>query len=68
MIRLASWIVGSLLIAALAAWMISLPGALTLLVVHDLCEQVEKAIIAEYPKAEVLVHADPQEVVRPASA
>ena len=30
MIRLASWIVGSLLIAALAAWMISLPGALTL--------------------------------------
>lgn len=30
MIRLASWIVGSLLIAALAAWMISLPGTLTL--------------------------------------
>ena len=30
MIRLASWIVGSLVIAALAAWMISLPGALTL--------------------------------------
>ncbi|HEY8576473.1 MAG TPA: heme biosynthesis HemY N-terminal domain-containing protein [Devosia sp.] len=30
MIRLASWIVGSLLITALAAWMISLPGTLTL--------------------------------------
>jgi HemY protein len=30
MIRLASWIVGSLLVAALAAWMISLPGTLSL--------------------------------------
>jgi HemY protein len=30
MIRLASWIIGSLVIAALAAWMISLPGTLTL--------------------------------------
>jgi HemY protein len=30
MIRLASWIVGSLLVAALAAWLISLPGTLTL--------------------------------------
>lgn len=30
MIRLASWIVGSLVITALAAWMISLPGTLTL--------------------------------------
>jgi HemY protein len=30
MIRLASWIVGSLLIAALAAWLIALPGTLTL--------------------------------------
>jgi HemY protein len=30
MIRLASWIVGSLLIAALAAWLISLPGVVTL--------------------------------------
>ncbi|MCS6759343.1 MAG: heme biosynthesis protein HemY [Candidatus Devosia euplotis] len=30
MIRLASWIVGSLIIAGLAAWMISLPGTLTL--------------------------------------
>lgn len=46
---------------------LELPGALTLLVVHDLCEQVEKAIIAEYPKAEVLVHADPQEIVKRAS-
>lgn len=30
MIRLASWIVGSLVIAAVAAWVISLPGTLTL--------------------------------------
>jgi HemY protein len=30
MIRLASWITGSLLVAALAAWLISLPGTLTL--------------------------------------
>lgn len=42
---------------------LELPGALTLLVAHDLCEQVERAIMAEFPKAEVLVHADPQEVV-----
>jgi HemY protein len=30
MIRLASWIAGSLVVAALAAWLISLPGTLTL--------------------------------------
>ncbi|WP_108396690.1 heme biosynthesis protein HemY [Devosia submarina] len=30
MIRLASWIIGSLVVAALAAWLISLPGTLTL--------------------------------------
>ncbi|MET3927784.1 heme biosynthesis HemY N-terminal domain-containing protein [Devosia sp. 2618] len=30
MIRLASWIVGSLVVTALAAWLISLPGTLTL--------------------------------------
>ena len=30
MIRLASWIVGSLVVAAFAAWLISLPGTLTL--------------------------------------
>lgn len=44
---------------------LELPGALSLTVAHDLCEQVERAIIAAYPKAEVLVHADPQEVVKP---
>jgi len=42
---------------------LELPGALTLSVAHDLCERVEKAIGDEFPKAEVLVHADPQEVV-----
>ncbi len=43
---------------------LELPGDLSLTVAHDLCEQVEKAIIAQYPRAEVLVHADPQEVVK----
>ncbi len=43
---------------------LELPGELSLTVAHELCEQVEKAIIAAYPRAEVLVHADPQEVVR----
>ncbi|MFF7706179.1 cation diffusion facilitator family transporter [Pseudomonas sp. NPDC007930] len=42
---------------------VELPGALSLTAAHALCEQVESAIIGEYPKAEVLVHADPQEVV-----
>ncbi|GLK91531.1 cation diffusion facilitator family transporter [Pseudomonas turukhanskensis] len=44
---------------------LELPGDLSLTVAHDLCEQVERAIIAAYPRAEVLVHADPQEVVKP---
>ena len=44
---------------------LELPGSLTLSVAHALCDQVEAAINSEYPKAEVLVHADPQEVVRP---
>ena len=42
---------------------LELPGSLTLSVAHDLCERVEAAIQNEFPKAEVLVHADPQEVV-----
>ncbi len=42
---------------------LELPGALTLTVAHELCEQVEQAIRAEYPRAEVLVHADPQDVL-----
>jgi cation diffusion facilitator family transporter len=47
---------------------LELPGELTLSVAHDLCEQVERAIMAEFPKSEVLVHADPQEVVNRASS
>jgi divalent metal cation (Fe/Co/Zn/Cd) transporter len=31
--------------------------------VHTLCDQVEEAIHAEFPQAEVLVHPDPQGVV-----
>jgi ferrous-iron efflux pump FieF len=47
---------------------LELPGTLTLSVAHVLCDQVADAIHAQYPKAEVLVHADPQEVVRQARA
>ncbi|GFM51882.1 Cation efflux protein [Pseudomonas cichorii] len=43
---------------------LELPGSLTLSVAHALCDQVENAIHQQYPKAEVLVHADPQEVVK----
>jgi ferrous-iron efflux pump FieF len=38
---------------------VELPGELSLLEAHCLCEQVEAAIRAEFPRAEVLVHADP---------
>jgi len=43
---------------------LELPGHLTLTAAHDLCEQVEAAIMKTYPQAEVLVHADPQEVLK----
>jgi len=43
---------------------LELPGELPLSAAHRLCEQVEQAIQAEYPQAEVLVHADPSEVVK----
>ena len=47
---------------------LELPGSLTLSVAHSLCDQVADAISQQYPEAEVLVHADPQEVVPPARA
>lgn len=40
---------------------LELPGQLTLSAAHALCVQAEAAIIAQFPKAEVLVHADPEE-------
>ncbi len=43
---------------------LELPGSLTLSIAHGLCDQVADAIHQRYPKAEVLVHADPQEVVK----
>ncbi|MDB6144941.1 MAG: iron transporter [Pseudomonas sp.] len=43
---------------------LELPGELTLSVAHTLCDRVEHAIRDEFPKAEVLVHADPREVVK----
>ena len=47
---------------------LELPGELTLSVAHGISDQAAEAIHAAYPKAEVLVHADPQEVVLAAKA
>jgi ferrous-iron efflux pump FieF len=38
---------------------IELPGELSLFQAHALCDQVDATIRAEFPRAEVLVHADP---------
>jgi ferrous-iron efflux pump FieF len=46
---------------------LELPGSLTLSAAHTLCDEVEHAINREFPRAEVLVHADPQEVVKQAA-
>jgi len=43
---------------------LELPGELTLSVAHDLSDCAAEAIERRYPQAEVLVHADPQEVVK----
>lgn len=43
---------------------LELPGTLSLSEAHQRCEAVEQAIQKAYPRAEVLVHADPSEVVR----
>jgi ferrous-iron efflux pump FieF len=40
---------------------LELPGTLTLTEAHVLCDAAASAIRREYPKAEVLVHADPVE-------
>jgi cation diffusion facilitator family transporter len=45
---------------------LELPGELTLSVAHGISDQAADAIHAAYPRAEVLVHADPQEVVKAA--
>jgi ferrous-iron efflux pump FieF len=42
---------------------VELPDAMELSRVHRLCDEVEDAIHAEFPQAEVLVHPDPQGVV-----
>ena len=44
---------------------LELPGELSLSRAHALCDEAEAAIRAQYPRTEVLVHADPLEVVRP---
>jgi ferrous-iron efflux pump FieF len=43
---------------------VELPDELNLRDAHSLCEQVETAIRNEFPRAEVLVHADPCSVVK----
>ncbi|MFY0728629.1 cation diffusion facilitator family transporter [Pseudomonas sp. NFX15] len=45
---------------------LELPGELTLSVAHGISDQAAEAIHNAYPRAEVLVHADPQEVVKAA--
>ena len=44
---------------------LELPGELTLSVAHALSDRAAEAIEKAYPRAEVLVHSDPQEVVKP---
>ena len=44
---------------------LELPGELTLSVAHAICDRAAEAIAKVYPRAEVLVHADPKEVVKP---
>jgi cation diffusion facilitator family transporter len=43
---------------------VEIPGELSLQQAHELCEQVENAIRGEFAQAEVLVHADPLDVVK----
>ena len=43
---------------------LELPGELTLSAAHTICDHAADAIRQVYPQAEVLVHADPKEVVR----
>ncbi len=45
---------------------LELPGELTLSVAHGISDQAAAAIHNAYPRAEVLVHADPREVVKAA--
>ena len=47
---------------------LELPGELTLSVAHGISDQAAAAIHSAYPRAEVLVHADPKEVVKAARA
>ena len=47
---------------------LELPGELSLSVAHGISDQAADAIHNAYPRAEVLVHADPQEVVKGAKA
>lgn len=42
---------------------VELPSELSLRQAHELCVKVEQAIHAEFPRAEVLVHADPNDAL-----
>ncbi|GIZ11547.1 cation diffusion facilitator family transporter [Pseudomonas sp. NCCP-436] len=43
---------------------LELPGSMSLSEAHEHCVQAEQAIRRHYPQAEVLVHADPPEVLK----
>jgi ferrous-iron efflux pump FieF len=43
---------------------VELPDNLSLLEAHEICVQVEQAICREFPRAEVLIHADPCSVMK----
>ncbi|MDH1262461.1 cation diffusion facilitator family transporter [Pseudomonas sp. GD03944] len=45
---------------------LELPGELSLSEAHQRCVDVENAIRGQFPRAEVLVHADPSDAVQPA--
>jgi cation diffusion facilitator family transporter len=47
---------------------LELPDTLSLQEAHELCEQVEKAIREQFPRAEVLVHPDPSSVIKHAAS
>lgn len=44
---------------------LELPRALTLIEAHEICDEVEAAIRAGYPNAEVIIHPDPEGIAEP---
>ena len=44
---------------------LELPSELTLIEAHTICDEVEAAIRASYPNAEVIIHPDPEGIAEP---